>query len=105
MTLTMEVAPETEQRLEEKARRQGLPLTDYVQDLLEREADEAGETLPKSPQPASQPGAEVSPLTAFLALAQQLAPIIRAGTRGPIKAADVIETNREERMRDIAPGS
>lgn len=101
MTMTIDTTPEVETRLEQKARRHGQPLNDYVRDLLERDAGAAGGKRPQLPQP----DAEASPLAAFLTLAEQLDPIIRIGTSRTFKAADVIEANREERMRDIAPRS
>ena len=39
MTITIEVAPETEARLQEKARRAGVGLDTFLRSIVEREAD------------------------------------------------------------------
>ncbi|MDQ2688259.1 MAG: hypothetical protein M3Y28_10370 [Armatimonadota bacterium] len=100
MTMTIEMTPEVETGLERKARRCGQPLSDYVRDLLERDAETEAEQI--QAQPSALTGTEaLSPLAVALALARELGPSVRAGTRRPIIAADEIEANREERMQEL----
>ncbi len=37
MTLTIDIAPEAEKRLQEAAAKRGVPITEYAKDLLERQ--------------------------------------------------------------------
>lgn len=46
MTITLEIAPETEARLRDKATAQGLDLAAYLLELAERDAYEAEESDP-----------------------------------------------------------
>jgi hypothetical protein len=50
MTLTLNLAPETERRLRERAAESGQPLEGYIQRLIEREAGDSGALTPPGEQ-------------------------------------------------------
>jgi hypothetical protein len=50
MTLTLNLAPEIERRLRERAAESGQPLEGYVQQLIEREAGDSGTLTPPREQ-------------------------------------------------------
>lgn len=77
MTLTIEIAPETQRAIEGKARRLGVPVERYAAGVLRRDVEN------DEPRATTKQGA------AFLALLDKARPIIAAGTLRPITSESV----------------
>jgi hypothetical protein len=92
MTLTIEIAPETQRAIEGKARRLGVPVERYAAGVLRRDVEN------EEPRVLNKQGA------AFLALLDKARPIVAAGTLRPLTSESVnaaIDTTRDRENHHI----
>lgn len=94
MTLTIEVAPEVQQALEEEAQRQGMEPKDFAAKVLISHLASTGALHQRSGRVNRY---EKSEGATFLALLDEVAPIIEAGKLRPITSEDITRTIHEAR--------
>lgn len=105
MTLTIEVPPDVQSALEAKAARLGMPLERYAAGVLQRDVESNGDTRVNAERDHSQSEEHPNPIARALALRDELAPSIRAGTRRadtPLNAVADLAALREERFADAS---
>ena len=112
MTLTLELAPETEAQIAAGAKASGRSVADYAAELLAQAAEDAAdianaERVMAESKPEDRIPWERVKGEAFLALYRDLAPTIAAGTLRPLKADEIsraIEEAREEQDDEMFAG-